>query len=383
VSIDFEDSAARLASSPAPQNLKFFEREDWSLYRTVEGLSQKAGVAKDKLTRLVLKELTDNGLDEGATVVHIGELSNGRFFVVDDGRGIDGTPEQIAQLFSIARPMISTKLLRLPTRGALGNGLRVVAGAVLASNGSLVVTTRNRRIVLRPERDGSTTVVRAKKVKHPVGTRVEVRFGPALPCDGNVLFWAQLARHMARWGQTYGGKSSPHWYDAGQFHELLYASGRRPVRELIAQLDGCTGGKAGEIVSQARLGRTLCQDITRPQAARLLAAARANAKPVTPERLGTVGPDMEPGRGYACARGTIRFGTEEPEAVIPVVVEAWAKRTNGNFSNVTVCVNRTPINGEIEAARENRDIDVYGCGLSNTALSDFIAGEPIRTTKEN
>jgi hypothetical protein len=40
--------------------------------------------------------------------------------------------------FSINRPMVSTKLLRLPTRGALGNGLRVVTGAVLASGGSLV-----------------------------------------------------------------------------------------------------------------------------------------------------------------------------------------------------------------------------------------------------
>ena len=38
--------------------------------------------------------------------------------------------------------MVSTKLLRLPSRGALGNGLRVVAGAVLASEGSLVVMAR-------------------------------------------------------------------------------------------------------------------------------------------------------------------------------------------------------------------------------------------------
>ena len=68
-------------------------------------------------------------------------------------------PEEIARLFCIARPMISTKLLRLPTRGALGNGLRVVAGAVLASEGILAVITRNRRSQLRPERDGTTTVV--------------------------------------------------------------------------------------------------------------------------------------------------------------------------------------------------------------------------------
>ena len=62
-------------------------------------------------------------------------------------------------MFSINRPLVSTKLLRLPTRGALGNGLRVVAGAVVASNGSLTVITRNVRLELRPERDGSTTVV--------------------------------------------------------------------------------------------------------------------------------------------------------------------------------------------------------------------------------
>jgi len=189
-----------LASSPAPQNLKF-ERADWTSFRTVEGLMQKAGVAKNKLRRLVLKELTDNALDEIAKV-RIGELRNGGYFVEDDGSGIDGTPEEIAQLFSIARPMVSPKLLRLPTRGALGNGLRVVAGAVLASNGSLVVITRNRRMVLRPERDGTTTIASMEPVEHPVGTRIEINFGPALPPDSQALFWGQIACGMARQGQT-------------------------------------------------------------------------------------------------------------------------------------------------------------------------------------
>jgi hypothetical protein len=129
-----------LASSPPPQNLKF-ERADWISFRTVKGLQQKAGVSAKRLIRLVLKELADNALDTGASV-NPGPLPGGGYFIEDDGPGIDGTPEDIARLFSINRPMISTKLLRLPTRGALGNGLRVVAGSVLASNGSLVVTTR-------------------------------------------------------------------------------------------------------------------------------------------------------------------------------------------------------------------------------------------------
>src|SRR5215470_12775541 len=84
---DFQKSAGDLPGLGAPQNLKF-ERTDWTLFRTVEGLEQKAGVPKQRLRRLVVKELTDNGLDEGGTV-HIGELPNGGgYFVEDDGKGL-------------------------------------------------------------------------------------------------------------------------------------------------------------------------------------------------------------------------------------------------------------------------------------------------------
>jgi hypothetical protein len=321
----------------------------------------------DNLVRLVMKEITDNALDEGASV-QLGALPNGKgYFVDDDGPGINGTPEQIARLFSINRPMVSTKLLRLPTRGALGNGLRVVAGAVLASGkgSSLVVITRNRCIELRPERDGSTTVVGTTKVQRPLGTRVEVRFGPALPCDPGDLSWAKTAQLLSSREQAYTSKSSPHWYDAGQFHELLYASGKTPVRELIAQLDGCTGGKAGEIVAQARLGRMLCEDVTRQQAAKLLQVARENARLVTPQRLGAIGAEIFPDHAYACTHGSIRFGAAESYAAIPFVVEAWAE-ADAAYTDLTVCVNRTPTTGQIEAARDKRDIDAYGCGLSHT-----------------
>jgi hypothetical protein len=97
------------------------EREDWTLFRTVEGLQQNAGVSASRLRRLVLKEFIDNPLDEGASVeVDNPDGSGLAFFVADDGPGIDGEPEEIANLFSIRRPMRSSKLLRLPRRGALG-----------------------------------------------------------------------------------------------------------------------------------------------------------------------------------------------------------------------------------------------------------------------
>jgi hypothetical protein len=172
---DFENSVAALASLPATQNLKF-EREDWVLFRTIDGLQQKAGTSRENLARLVLKEIADNGLDIGAKV-DVGEIPGGGYFIEDDGPGIDGTPEEIAHLFSIRRPLVSSKLLRLPSRGAVGNGLRVVAGAVLASGGSLTVITRNRRIELRPERDGTTSIRSIQAVERPIGTRVEICFG--------------------------------------------------------------------------------------------------------------------------------------------------------------------------------------------------------------
>jgi hypothetical protein len=80
--------------------------------------------------------LADNGLDSGANV-RVGKVDGG-YFVEDDGSGID--PDDVARLFSIARPMMSSKLWRLPTRGALGNGLRVVAGVRRGHN------SRGRRL---------------------------------------------------------------------------------------------------------------------------------------------------------------------------------------------------------------------------------------------
>jgi hypothetical protein len=275
--------------------------------------------------------------------------------------------------------MVSSKLLRLPTRGALGNGLRVVAGAVLASQGKLVVTTRNQRITLRPERDGTTTIVNTETVDFPKGTRIEIKLGPALPEDPCPLHWAQIACRIAKCGENYRGYSSAWWYDATQFHELLTASGETPVRELISRLDGCTGQKAGQITAAAGLGRTLCKDVTATQAHRLLTVTREHSKPVKPERLGFVGPDdnwlltvarecgfVDPDDDSAYARtvGTARFGSSEPFAEVPFVVEAWAEAWEDD--NIAVCVNRTPVSANIDAGRDGCDIYLYGCGLNDT-----------------
>jgi hypothetical protein len=172
-----------------------FIREDWSHFRTLQGLSQKSGVPLSQLRRLVAKELCDNGLDVGAHC-KVGEMKAGSFFVQDDGPGIPGSPEDIARLFSIKRPLTSSKMIRLPSRGCLGNGLRVVAGSVLASGGKLRIFTRNMRLDLTPLENGETQV-ECKPCKWPQGTRVEVRLGDTIPEDVNFLDWANFAIQAA------------------------------------------------------------------------------------------------------------------------------------------------------------------------------------------
>jgi Histidine kinase-, DNA gyrase B-, and HSP90-like ATPase len=354
VSSVFKNPAPPLASQDTPQILKF-QRPDWSLFRTIDGLQQKAGVPKARLRRLVLKELADNGLDAGAKV-RVGESGDG-YFVEDDGSGVN--PDDVARLFSVARPMVSSKLWRLPTRGALGNGLRVVAGAVLASRGKLTVITRNRRLDLRPEHDGSTTVVSIEQVDFPAGMRVEISFGAELPADAFALDWADTAVWFA--GSSYEGKTSPWWYDQPSFHELLLAGGTRPVRELVAGLDGCSGAKAGEIVAQARLARTICESITRGEANKLLAIAQGAAKPVNARRLLGVGPidDHE----YVCRAGS---AYQAQNTHVPYLIEAWA-RPRSQMS-LLVCVNRSPVTATVNVRHDKRDIDMFGCGIHHTIV---------------
>lgn len=46
-----------------------FVRDDWTLFRNLQTLGQKAGVLLERLAPLVLKELADNALDAGVSAI--------------------------------------------------------------------------------------------------------------------------------------------------------------------------------------------------------------------------------------------------------------------------------------------------------------------------
>ena len=339
------------------------ERPDWTLFRSIATLGQKAGVPPSKLRRLALKELTDNALDTGARA-RANETEPGCYVIQDNGPGIDGPPEKIARLFSIDRGLVSSKVWRKPQRGALGNGLRVVAGTLIASGGgSLIVTTRDQRLTITPQFDGGASV-QSESVAFPVGTRIEISFGPLLPKDPDALLWADMAILMAEGGTGYSGKSSAHWFDADAFYELIHCSGARPVRDLIANLDGCTGAKAGVIASDF-LQRP-CASLTREETTELLLDAQSATTPPSVKRLGAVGEIEGLPAYHATERGFVTLGAREPQAHLPFVVEAWAERAEPGYeTEIEIYVNRTPITGEATIFHNSKELSIYGCGLNN------------------
>lgn len=312
-----------------------FVRQDWELFRNINDLSHKAGVPKDKIAALVAKELVDNALD-ACQSCEIGELGDDGFYVQDNGPGIE--TGQVADLFSISRPLRSTKLLRLPSRGALGNGLRVVAGAVLATGGKLIVSTRGQTLSLNPLSDGSTAVEKLGDYTGE-GMRVEVHLGKdAGPID---LGWAQRAKIFSLCGEYYKGKTSSWWYTSRDFHELCLAAKDMTVRDLVVQFEACSG-KVGIILDGFKGRQTV--DLTLDDAKVLLERMRQVSSPVKASRLGYFG-DVEEIRyampNYAKVLGTSKLTSDGDIAEIPYVIESWARLSDQ--AEIYVNVNRTPI----------------------------------------
>jgi hypothetical protein len=333
-----------------------YEREDWQLFLDAETLPQKAGCHPDDLERLVLKELADNALDAGAEVAISYDAPFWR--IVDDGPGL--STKQIPSLFSVNRPLRSSKLKRLPTRGALGNGLRVVAGAAAALDGALMVESRGHRLTLTIDRStGQARVVHDEPVPHVAGTAVTISLPFGDGRYGNPDLAEQAVR-LAQYGEPYSGPSSPWWYAPADLWRLL----QYVPSEDITVADVCRD--LGVRVDDDRPARSL----SKLDAAMVLHALQAMRKPVRPQQLGELGATaFGYCAGYASKRGEARVS----RAALPYVVEAWAgcvqpeDGPDGGEVPVYLHVNRTPTLARLAGWSASGRLGLHGCGLDHVA----------------
>ena len=379
--------SGRSAASTKPPIFQI-HRPDTTLFTTLEGLTKQTGEPADRLRRLMCKEVADNALDACDAAGRPGQATiekhgNDIYVVTDRGDGIDSN--DLAGLFTVHRPMISTKYLRKP----LGNGLRVVVGCVVAAGGAIEVTTRGKRTVLRPRRVGPTEIVEVSSAPDQIGTTLIVNLGPAIPHDdGDDLLMARAAIDFAKHAKApaFTRQPSPRWLDLDPFVEalMLIEPATVTVRQIIEQFDGCTGAKAGRLAAPFGKNR-LARSMSDADAAALLKSMQASAREVKHTALCAIGSDAyhPDDYDYASANGTFRHGPHEPRATIPYAVEAWVCATTrkGKSAEIEqVFANRSPSVGGMFIAHRSTYSDakrlwLAGCGLDGYGLDDFPPGD--------
>jgi hypothetical protein len=392
------DGASSLAKS-APQKARFlqsdpeFTRHDWSIY--ISNLSQRAGVPLGYIRALVLKELVDNALDEMDRVgrpgrVTVSEDAEHTYTVTDEGRGFGDTPEELAYRFSIAKAMVSSKQWRKPTRGCVGNGLRVIVGSVVSGGGRIIVKTRNQQITLCPRLDGTTAVEDIQPIEWPTGSAVTIEIDRSYFANNSTLAWAELAIQLAQnSGEPFNRKPAPLWFDVDHLAlNMLAAIGaERTLAWFVSHLDRCSSREVGQQITN-RFGKgRLCRDINKEEAAELLRLLQwLAAAPIKPKQLGPMGRDAwrheRLDDGYACEEGSFQTGRHEPFGNIPFLVEAWAAtcRTNVDAEDdvyatdiVGFTINRSPAIVSYSSHREgrNRDLSLKVVPPQETALQEL------------
>lgn len=308
-----------------------FRYSDAHEFTTKAGLCRKAGVKEEDLLKIVAKELTDNALDAVekagvvAETVRVGLLPGKGFFVQDGAGGF--SRDGMLEFWRVDRGYTSSKRLRLPTRGALGNGLRVVAGAVIAFGAALTVHTQGVRYRLELRAEGGPVILEEAESSYQ-GTRIEISF-PDDPLDEETLEWANRAVSLSS-GGYFPWKTSPYWYTAQDLHEILKATADgQTVASVVAEFDGCSGAKAGMVVKGYR--RVAANSLSLVDAETILSRMREVAKPFNHRKMNKIGDETA-------------FATGEYEATtgvaIPFSVSVWASPSRS--PEVELCLNRSP-----------------------------------------
>ena len=354
-------------------------------YCSVKELISQTGHDVKDWPLVVVKELTDNGLDacEDATIAPeiTVTVDQGGITVADNGPGLpESTIEGILD-FDVRTS--SNWAYVSPTRGQLGNGLKTIVPMGFAlgdGHGRVDITScgRRREIVFRADRISQqpviTTTDHASNVKN--GTVIELVW-PDSACSllsvmrdrllQLALDYAYLNPHLTltlTWfGKTWKRAATrpdwpkwrpndptlPHWYTIEDFERQVAAyiahdrriNGSRYVRDLVTEFRGLSGtAKQKAVLAEAGMvkmplsalvdGGDLRHDLT----VRLLAAMQQHSRAVKPALLGVIGREHLEKRFAAlgCEMRTFQYhkACDMDKNGLPSVIEtafAWPARS--------------------------------------------------------
>lgn len=342
-----------------------FIRTDASLFLHPDRLSQKAGAPKHLLRRMAIKEIVDNALDASPTAI-LTMVDADTFVIQDDGGGID--PVKVPTMFSVTRPMMSTKLIRRPTRGMVGNGNRVVAGAAFASGGGLTVESRGVRQELSfAPQSGETIVIDRADSEVTEGTRITIRFGAALPRDEYATVWGDAAIRLAG-NSAKPMLTHPDWYSEASFAELIGAA-RGSAQDLadLFGVDLCHADadpiEQDEFVERDRdIGHADNGQIVQGQ---FIDQSR-DIRSLTLEKLKALAPKAPvlvpiTETAFSGSYKVENIQANVAGATVPAIIQVWATSQAGN-TRIALIVNRTPAVADM-SVRVGGDAFISGCGL--------------------
>jgi DNA topoisomerase VI subunit B len=325
---------------------KRLQRETFHTSRLLDFFSEKeltaqVGHGKADWPLVVLKELVDNALDatedaELAPQVTV-KVNEGGITVADNGPGIP--PEAVAGILDYSIRVSSREAYVSPTRGAQGNALKTNIAMPFVLDGKVgrvSIASRGVRheIAVRVDAIRQVPVID----HHPVndrrakaGTSFTVHW-PDSACSiltGAKWRFLQIAQdftflnpHLTLAVDWFGEKTkvtatdrnwkkwlpcyptSSHWYDQERFERMACArlahdadAGReRTVREFISDFDGMSGtAKQKAVLEQLGLHRAGLSalrnggGLDHGRTSALLAAIKAQTRPVKPAALGVIG----------------------------------------------------------------------------------------------
>ena len=322
-------------------------RRPYRDYMAVHTLARRAGCSSQTLALAAAKELIDNALDASPQGIQV-DVGDRTVTVRDFGPGL--TEAKILELFSVRRDAISSKRWRQARRGALGNGLRVVMGAMHCSGAGsdLTVESRGAGLALGIMADGSTRVLGRFESDISEGTSVSLTIGQDLEFDRpRIETYAALSQDAT--GVAFGGsKAVPQWFDRATVVELARdVAPDTSVMEFARQFDltadamASIKAVASRMTTSQLLNSGLFGDSAHLDDVINIILGGGKEPPRELKRMGRA---ARPG-AYNYFEGTLQLG----QAQVPVLIEVWTegypvrdRRTSGSVAVDTIFVNRTP-----------------------------------------